>query len=133
MEQEPKLTPKQSAFVDAYCSNGGNGKQACIDAGYSSKVAHVQSNENLNKPNVQKAIQLRQKPIAEKRKITRESLLAEIEEGQQMAKDLGKPEVFIRGAEIKAKMLGLNEPQKIELSGTIKTKIVRKFGERHAD
>ena len=124
MEQkEPKLTPKQSAFVDAYCSNGGNGRQACIDAGYSPKVAHAQSNENLNKPYIQKAIQIRQNPIAQARKITRESLLAEIEEGQQMAKDLGKPEVFIRGAEIKAKMLGLNEPEKIELSGGIEQKI----------
>ena len=130
MEQEPKLTPKQSAFVDAYCSNGGNGKQACIDAGYSSKVAHVQSNENLNKPNVQKAIQLRQKPIAEKFKVTREYL---VEKLNNVIMDDVKDSVYIKAIEVLAKMTGLNEPQKIELSGTIKTKIVRKFGERHAD
>ena len=124
MEQkEPKLTPKQSAFVDAYLANGGNGTQACITAGYSVKTAQEIGAQNLSKLIIQKAIQVRQNPIAQARKITRESLLAEIEEGQQMARDLGKPEVFIRGAEIKAKMLGLNEPEKIELSGGIEQKI----------
>ena len=130
MEQEPKLTPKQSAFVDAYCSNGGNATQACITAGYSVKTAQEMGAQNLLKLIIKDAIQLRQKPIAEKFKVTREYL---VEKLNNVIMDDVKDSVYIKAIEVLAKMTGLNEPQKIELSGTIKTKIVRKFGERHAD
>ena len=130
MEQEPKLTPKQSAFVDAYCSNGGNATQACITAGYSVKTAQEQGSRLLSNVIIQNAIQLRQKPIAEKFKVTREYL---VEKLNNVIMDDVKDSVYIKAIEVLAKMTGLNEPQKIELSGTIKTKIVRKFGERHAD
>ena len=130
MEQEPKLTPKQSAFVDAYCSNGGNATQACITAGYSVKTAQEMGAQNLLKLIIKNAIQLRQKPIAEKFKVTREYL---VEKLNNVIMDDVKDSVYIKAIEVLAKMTGLNEPQKIELSGTIKTKIVRKFGERHAE
>ena len=130
MEQEPKLTPKQSAFVDAYCSNGGNATQACITAGYSVKTAQEMGAQNLLKLIIKNAIQLRQKPIAEKFKVTREYL---VEKLNNVIMDDVKDSVYIKAIEVLAKMTGLNEPQKIELSGTIKTKIVRKFGERHAN
>lgn len=127
MEQkEPKLTPKQSAFVDAYCSNGGNATQACITAGYSVKTAQEIGAQNLSKLIIKNAIQLRQNPIAEKHKITRESLIADL----QMIKNLSlehdpKAGVFaqynnaLKAIEQTAKMLGLNEPEKIELSGQV--------------
>ena len=130
MEQEPKLTPKQSAFVDAYCSNGGNATQACITAGYSVKTAQEQGSRLLSNVIIQKAIQLRQKPIAEKFKVTREYL---VEKLNNVIMDDVKDSVYIKAIEVLAKMTGLNEPEKIELSGSIKTKIVRKFGERHAE
>ena len=130
MEQEPKLTPKQSAFVDFYCSNGGNGTQACISAGYSPKNADVIADQNLGKLGIQNAIKLRQKPIAEKFKVTREYIVSKL---INVLNDDIKDSVYIKALEVLAKVTGLNEPQKIELSGTIKTKIVRKFGERHAD
>jgi len=140
MEQEPKLTPKQSAFVDFYCSNGGNGTQACISAGYSTKNADVIADQNLGKLGIQNAIKLRQKPIAEKFKITRETLIADLEmikksclEEDPKNGKFAQYNNALKAIEQTAKMLGLNEPEKIELSGTIKTKIVRKFGERHAD
>ena len=140
MEQEPKLTPKQSAFVDAYCSNGGNATQACITAGYSVKTAQEMGAQNLSKPIIKNAIQLRQKPIAEKFKITRETLIADLEmikksclEEDPKNGKFAQYNNALKAIEQTAKMLGLNEPEKIELSGTIKTKIVRKFGERHAD
>lgn len=124
MEQkEPKLTPKQSAFVDAYCSNGGNATKACIVAGYSEKTAGTIGEQNLRKLEIQKAIKIRQNPIAEKHKITRESLIAEIDFAQKMAQELGQPQTVLKGVELKAKMLGLNEPEKIELSGGIEQKI----------
>jgi len=118
-----KLTPKQSAFIDAYCSNGGNATKAAITAGYSEKTAQEIGAENLSKPIIKDAIELRQQPIAKKMEITRESLILEIEYAQKMAEELGKPEVYIKGTDLKAKMLGLNEPKKIELSGGIEQKV----------
>lgn len=121
MEQkEPKLTPKQSAFVDAYCSNGGNATQACITAGYSEKTASEMGMENLRKPQIQNAIQLRQNPIAEKFKVTREYL---VEKLNNVILDDVKDSVYIKAIEVLAKMTGLNEPEKIELSGGIEQKI----------
>ena len=52
-----KLTIKQDAFVKAYLLNGGNGRQAAIKAGYSEKTAAEMAAENLNKPNIKKAIE----------------------------------------------------------------------------
>ncbi len=121
MEQkEPKLTPKQSAFVDAYCSNGGNATQACITAGYSVKTAQEMGAQNLSKLIIKNAIQLRQKPISEKFKVTREYL---VEKLNNVIMDDVKDSVYIKAIEVLAKMTGLNEPEKIELSGGIEQKI----------
>jgi hypothetical protein len=48
-----RLTLKQQRFADSYISNGGNGAQAVIDAGYnvtSRSSIHTISCENLKKP-----------------------------------------------------------------------------------
>lgn len=55
-----KLTAKQDAFVKAYLLNGGNAMQAAIDAGYSKKTAGEMGYENLNKPQIKKAIEKHQ-------------------------------------------------------------------------
>ena len=50
---DKRLTLKQKRFVDNYISNGGNGAQAVIDAGYnvtSRSSIHTISCENLKKP-----------------------------------------------------------------------------------
>ena len=50
---DKRLTLKQKRFVDNYISNGGNGAQAVIDAGYnviSRSSIHAISCENLKKP-----------------------------------------------------------------------------------
>lgn len=56
-----KLTPKQDKFVKAYLLNGGNAMQAAIEAGYSGKTAGEMGYENLNKPQIKKAIEEHQK------------------------------------------------------------------------
>lgn len=56
-----KLTPKQDKFVKAYLLNGGNAMQAAISAGYSEKTAGEMGYENLNKPQIKKAIAEHQK------------------------------------------------------------------------
>lgn len=47
---EKELTPKQQLFCEAYLSNGFNGTQAAITAGYSQDNAKQQAVENLSKP-----------------------------------------------------------------------------------
>jgi phage terminase small subunit len=117
MEQkEPKLTPKQSAFVDAYLANGGNGTQACITAGYSVKTAQMMATENLLKPLIKKAIESRQNPIKEKFKVTREYI---VEKLINVLNDDVKDSVYIKAIEVLAKVTGLNEPEKIELKTTM--------------
>lgn len=51
-----KLTAKQQRFVEEFCSNGFNATQAAISAGYSEKTAGSISSENLQKPEINKAI-----------------------------------------------------------------------------
>ena len=50
------LTDLQMQFVDNYLTNGGNGKRACIDAGYSDKTASVQASKLLKLPHIQQAL-----------------------------------------------------------------------------
>ena len=54
--KDGKLTTKQKSFVNHYCSNGGNGTQAAISAGYSVKVAGEVGSENLMKPHIKAEI-----------------------------------------------------------------------------
>lgn len=53
------LTHKQRLFLEAYVSNGGNGAQAALAAGYSPRCAYVQASENLRKPYLAEAIERR--------------------------------------------------------------------------
>ena len=50
------LTLLQQSFVDNYLANGGNGKQACITAGYSENSAHVQASKLTKLPHIQQAL-----------------------------------------------------------------------------
>ena len=69
------LTPKESAFVDAY---DGNGVDACRKAGYAGneKTLAVQSSRLLRKANVREALDARQKA-------QRSGLIADRQERQE--------------------------------------------------
>ncbi len=47
-----KLSPKQNAFVNAYMTNGFNGGQAAIAAGYAESGAYVEASRLLRNANV---------------------------------------------------------------------------------
>jgi phage terminase small subunit len=51
-----KLTYKQRAFINAYLTNGFNGTQAALSAGYSKRWARMIAHENLSKHYIQEAI-----------------------------------------------------------------------------
>ena len=63
------LTPKQQAFVREYLADF-NGAQAAIRAGYSPRTARSIAQENLTKPDIQKAIEKATKRAAEQAGLT---------------------------------------------------------------
>ena len=71
-----KLSPKQKRFVEEYLIDF-NATQAAIRAGYSNKTAYSIGQENLKKPEIQKAISQKQKEHSEKTDITIERVLKE--------------------------------------------------------
>ena len=63
------LTDKQQRFVDEYLIDL-NATQAAIRAGYSEKTAKSIGQENLTKPDIQKAIQEAQESLSNKTQLT---------------------------------------------------------------
>jgi len=108
-----KLTAKQQAFVDAYCSNGMNATQAAIAAGYSEKTARSVGSENLTKPDIAKVIKQHTDKTAKRCEITVDSLIAELEEARVIALGLDNPQTSaaINATMGKAKLTGLDQPE----------------------
>jgi phage terminase small subunit len=111
-----KLTAKQTAFCKHYVSNGLNGTQACISAGYKEKHARVQAVENLAKPNIADYVQKLQSGTAKKLQITRESQLNDLEWAKEAAKNNFELAPYMKAVEIQNKMLGLNEPDTLNVN-----------------
>ena len=102
-----ELTPKLKAFVRAYTTNGGNGKQAAEEVGYCEKTAY----RNLQKPEVQEALKEHEAKldakVEEKILCTVESLFDEIKD-LQMKVDVEKNRgVQAKLLEMKGKLCGL--------------------------
>lgn len=76
---EPKLTPKQQAFVAEYLIDL-NATQAAIRAGYSEKTANEQGSRLLANVSVQAAIQEAMDKRSEKVEITQDYVLKTIKE-----------------------------------------------------
>ena len=68
------LTPKQSRFVEEYLVDM-NATQAAIRAGYSKKTAGQTGNENLKKPEIQKALSDAVQVRSERTEITQDYVL----------------------------------------------------------
>ncbi len=70
------LSDKQRRFVEEYMVDL-NATQAAIRAGYSLNTAHSIGSENLTKPEIQKAIQEKQKELSEATNISAKRILEE--------------------------------------------------------
>lgn len=71
------LTPKQQRFVEEYLIDL-NATQSAIRAGYSERTAKSIGQENLTKPDIQKAIQEAQNKLTERTEITQDYVLTNI-------------------------------------------------------
>ena len=72
-----ELTPKQKAFVQEYLVDL-NATQAAIRAGYSTKTAYSIGQENLNKLEIQAAIQKAQQERIKRTQITQDMVVREL-------------------------------------------------------
>jgi len=66
LKEKNKLTKKQEMFCRFYVSNGHNGKQAAISAGYSQNSAKEIAMENLTKPHVKEFVEKLEAPVLAK-------------------------------------------------------------------
>ena len=102
-----KLTKKQRAFVQAYKTNGGNGTQAAIEAGYSEHTARKIASENVTKPDIQEALKEHEKQMQEKYEYTVEKMVKELDEEKVNADAIGNVSAALKAIELKGKAFGL--------------------------
>lgn len=111
-----KITEKQKKFCETYVSNNFNGTQAAIAAGYSKNSSRSMGSQLLTKLNVQNYIEKLKEKTAKQLNITRESQVQELNELKQMAKELAEVNNAIKAIEVQNKMLGLNEPETVNIN-----------------
>lgn len=102
-----KLTPKQRAFVREYKTNGGNGTQAAIKAGYSEKTARKIASENVTKPDIQEALAEHEKKLQEKYQYTIDELVKDLKNVQMQSDAEGNRTTQLRAIELLGKAFGL--------------------------
>lgn len=103
------LTPKQQAFVREYLVDL-NATQAAIRAGYSKKTAGVVGHENLNKPDIAKAIQIEMDKRAARTEITADYVLNGIRDVTERSAKEGEahnPGAALKGFELLGRHLKL--------------------------
>lgn len=76
-ETEPKLTPRQAAFVAEYLIDL-NGAQAAIRAGYSAHTAKEIASENLTKPYIADAVERGKAQRISRVNVTQDNVLQEV-------------------------------------------------------
>ena len=128
-----KLTPKQELFVKHYLITKNATESARLSGYKGNDVTLGQVGaENLKKPQIALAIQKEQEKTSKKLEITRESLLKDIQVVKDMALTEEQPQfqAYLKAIEMQAKMLGLNEPDKIDIQGALTINSQVDFGSR---
>jgi phage terminase small subunit len=72
-----EMTPKQAQFVEEYLIDL-NGTQAAIRAGYSAKTANRAASELLSKPDIQEALQVKQRERSARTGVTADRVILEL-------------------------------------------------------
>ena len=104
------LTIKQARFVDEYVVCG-NAAAAARAAGYREKCARQVGFENLTKPYIQAALQVRRQAHAKRLELSRQNVIQSILEAIKTAQEQGAPATMIRGWVEIAKIAGLDKPE----------------------
>lgn len=112
-----RLNPKQEKFCQEYYKTS-NATQSYISAGYSEKGAEVSASQLLRNPKVIARLDELKKEAQKEFKVDRKFLFDGYMELIEKHKDL-TPAVAKGSYDSIAKMFGLNEADKVELTGKI--------------
>lgn len=115
-----KINKKHLAFIDEYFVNGFNGTNAYLSVykGVAPDTARANASKLLANANIKAEIASRNAAISQKMQVTREDLIKDLIDIKENCKTSFPPS-SIKAIEVIAKMLGLNEPEKIQHSGEI--------------
>lgn len=119
-----KLTDKQLSFIEHYTSNGNNGTQAAISAGYAPTYATSKASQLLSDPLIKAEVNQRKALIKDKLEINKDWLLdqyMQVINSAQINGTDGEGTVHDRSNWIKAlqaisKACGLDEPTKVDIT-----------------
>lgn len=107
-----KLTPKQQLFVEEYLIDF-NATQAAIRAGYSENTAYSQGPRLLENVEIQRGIEKGKQKLIKKLDIKKEDIIRDlIRIKEDNIEDF--PPHALKALEMLNKMLGFNEPDKID-------------------
>ena len=111
-----ELSSKHKLFADTYLINGFNAlkayKEVYKDA--KEKSAESASSRLLENVKIQEYLQKAKNEASKKLGYDQQRLIIELEDAQEMAKKQNNANAYIKATEVKAKLLGLNEPEKLE-------------------
>jgi phage terminase small subunit len=118
------LNERHKLFVLEYLKNGFNAKQAYISIYKPKSELGAESNSIrlIGNDKIQEFLRSEQENMKLSKRITIESQLKELDEIKKMAKTPegdGKAQlaVFVKAVEVQNKMLGLDAPTKLEMTG----------------
>jgi len=118
-----KTIAKHKRVIDVWLSNGENGTQAYMEIYPNSEYESADKSFRRLTENarIQEYIAEKRKELSEKTEITRESLINDLERAKEMSlvpNNSGQPntQAYIKAVEAQAKMLGLNEPDKLDVT-----------------
>ena len=110
------MNKKHKLFIEEYLTNGMNASAAyktvykCSDA-----TAGTNGNKLLQNTEIKKAIEEAQKDTVNRLQITRDELIQDLIDIKNSQKE-GFPPTAIKAIEVIAKMLGMNEPDKQQIT-----------------
>ena len=108
------MTDKQKRFADEYLIDS-NATRAYIAAGFSANKANTNASKLLQNTTVAEYIKAEQNKTSQRLEITREDLIQDLVDIKNSQKE-DFPQTAIKAIEVIAKMLGLNEPEKQDIT-----------------
>jgi len=112
-EDADYITPKQQAFIEFYVANGGNGRQAALQAGYAEKSAHVTACELLKMEKIKKRLEPTKDKQNERVGLDADWIITRL---MNEATNAPSDATRVRALELLGKQQGIFAPDKKELT-----------------
>jgi phage terminase small subunit len=115
-ETNQTLSKKHIAFIDEYFNLGFNGTQAYkkVYNNVADTTAVANASKLLTNAKIKEEIEKRYKILSEKSIVTKEEIIKDLKEIKDKYKNGKIPAHALKSIEILNKMLGFNEPDKID-------------------